>query len=609
MLVDNRSIMKAKNNILFERLNHLANEDSTMEVVESKIGVPTLIMHHNGQVISYHSRYNPIREAETFVHSQIDSQTTYVLFVGVGLGYNVKALIENYPKVRFSVFEPNLEMMAAFLNHVNLAKVKPQQIDQIFQDVKDLAKVERFFDKLEESTVKIIIHPIAEKYFAENINGFLEMLKNYLDQKKGNILTELKFQTRWTMNAIANLGEVIQSPDFFHDLNYEKLKSKPVLIVSAGPSLNEELERIRTIKQEGSAYIFAVGSTVNVLINNDIMPDALFLYDPLPFTSNVVKKIKELNLNIPLIFGSTVAYEVLHEYPGKKIHFITSQDSISPELIKDSELVIVPDASTIAAVALFIIGKVQMGPIIYVGQNLSITKEKAYAEGTGHYNTKVTEEKLQGYEQVLSTTNEVIYTDSAYKDMAEAIKLNIERLGLQGKVINTTQNGLPIEGTIFMSLQEVMAKYLTIPNVVDSTVFEGNASYNVSNVVKNYGKLEQSFDALIKDYKKLLAKIEVIANAYEKKLVTNASKLIQDYDMVLTSFENNFFFEQVIVQITRQQYKAFVRDAKKVHEEKLPLKKLEKFLEIHPKYMRAAYVAINEIQPAFGELKKNELFK
>lgn len=609
MLVDNRIIVKSKNNLLFEKLDTNILEKTTVDVVPAKTGDDTLLLHNEGQTVSYHSRYNPVREAGTFVQTNLNENTDYVLFIGAGLGYTIQAALKQKPNLKFSIFEPSLEIMDQFLKTVNLAKFKSDQVDYLFSSLYEFENLGEIFDKLESNKAQIIIHPVAEKQFKKPIEDFMSRLKGYLKAQTSTAYTDLRFQTRWTTNAIVNINEVLHSPNLFIDIDQENLAGKPVLLVAAGPSLNEEIENIRAIQQQRSAYIFAVGSTVNVLLNNGITPDALFLYDPLPFTANVVKKIKEENLDIPLIYGTSLAFEALPGYPGKKIHFFTNQDSISTNLIELENKVIVPDASTIAALALYIVGKIQMGPIVFVGQNLSITKDKAYADGTGHYDTGITDRFKEGFVPVRSTIDEEIYTNTAYKDMGEAITLNIRRLGLQNKVFNTTQNGLPIEDTIFMSLKEVMAKYLTNANVVDSTVFNANCSYDVNKAVANYKVFEKTFDDLLADYKKLLTKIDAIAHAYEKKLVVNSAKLFEEYDVVFRRFENNPFFTSVIAPITRHQYKEFTKGAKEVRNEKMLLKKMGKFLEVHPKYIRSIYVAINNIQPAFGELKKNELFK
>ncbi len=71
------------------------------------------------------------------------------------------------------------------------------------------------------------------------------------------------------------------------------------------------------------------------MIYHDIYPDAATTYDPGKFNHNVFTKIKEEGIaDIPMIFGSSVGYETIMNYPGNKYHMITSQDTVSAYYLK-----------------------------------------------------------------------------------------------------------------------------------------------------------------------------------------------------------------------------------------------------------------------------------
>ena len=146
-----------------------------------------------------------------------------------------------------------------------------------------------------------------------------------------------------------------------------QFKGKPAMLVAAGPSLNEEIENIRYIKENGLAYIFSVGSAINTLIYHNIYPDAACTYDPTVNNQKVFAKVKEKNIkDIPMIFGSSVGYETLIDYPGKKYHMITSQDTVSNYYLKTEEedrLDIVLDAPSIAVVTLQLLYVLGFNPV------------------------------------------------------------------------------------------------------------------------------------------------------------------------------------------------------------------------------------------------------
>ncbi|WP_107942118.1 motility associated factor glycosyltransferase family protein [Metasolibacillus fluoroglycofenilyticus] len=608
MLIDNKRILQSKNKQLVQKLEQYENR--FCEVSDAKTGISTLIVTKGDQKIFYHSRYNPMQEAKAILSNQLNEEIEYVLLIGVGLGYVVQELIEQRSDVRFSIYEPNLDVLSCFLNTFNLSKVRSKNFEQLFSHPSELTNLNKLYNDLAEDRAQIIISPIANTLYANEIKQFIGGFKNYLTSYKDSTITDLRFQARWTINSIVNFAEILKSPNFFKHIDLKKLENKPVLIVAAGPSLNDEIENIRLIKEQGKAYIFAVGSAINTLIKNHILPDALFSYDPTPKNAEVVKRVKELELDIPLIFGSSIGFEVLKNYPGKKVHFFTSQDSINSNLINHNSHVIIPDAPTIAAIALYIVGGIKMGPVMLVGQNLSITKEKTYADGIDYIDdADVTEDKLKAYKVATSTTGDEIYTGSGYLSMRDVIQFYIKQVGLEKNVFNTTKNGLPIEGAPFVPLESLLETHLQENNIVDSSIFDVENDYNIEDTLNRFKQYENYFDALIEDFKKLVAVDKQIQEAYSKKLINNTQSYFNEFDKYFNRIEKNPFFLQTLAPITRTQYKQLVDKSDGVRFEKRPLKKMEKYINVYSKYIRTMYVGIVQIQPAFGELKKSDLFK
>lgn len=608
MLINNKSIITSKNSKLAGlRANP---RETACEIIETKSGTKTLLVNQDGQTITYHSRYNPQQEAKTLLTNQLTDTTEYVLLIGVGLGYLVEELNESYPHVQYSIFEPNVAIMKSFLDNFDLSKVKKKNLDEIFTSPTQIKSIDKFFLKLAEPTSTIIISPVAEKLYKDTLVVFNTNLKEFLTSHKTNVTTNLRFQLRWTTNSIVNFSEVLSTPNFFKDIDLTKLTGKPALIVAAGPSLDDEIENIRFIKEHGKAYIFAVGAAVNSLIKNNILPDALITYDPTLTNSKVVQRIKDLGLNIPLIFGTTVGYEVLESYPGPKLHFFTTQDSINRSLVNEENSVVIPDAPTVAAIALYIIGGIKMEPVILVGQNLSITKEKRYAEGIDYVgNVNVSEESLKVYEPAKSTTNDKVYVNQGFLEMRNALEKFIISTGLESKVFNGTKNGLPIKNAPYIPFNEIIENKLVKNNIVDSTIFNGKNKYNIDDALLNFKYFENDFDSLIIDFKKLVEIDKKIQGVYEKKIINNIQATFDEFDKYFIRIEKNTFFIKVLAPITRTQYKELINKSATVRFEIRPLQKMEKYLDTYSRYIRTIYAGIILIQPAFAELKKSDLFK
>lgn len=184
---------------------------------------------------------------------------------------------------------------------------------------------------------------------------FYDSIVSFFKNEKNKIVTSFSFQKRWTINAIKNFPTIVKTPNILKDVERSQFKDKSAIIVAAGPSLNEEFENLRQIKDKGGlAYIFSVGSAINSLIDQGgIYPDATCTYDPQERNQMVIQKVKDKNItNIPLIFGSTVGYETLDDYNGPMLHMFTSQDTLAPPFLlrEVDDFKVVYDAPSIAVV-------------------------------------------------------------------------------------------------------------------------------------------------------------------------------------------------------------------------------------------------------------------
>ncbi len=156
------------------------------------------------------------------------------------------------------------------------------------------------------------------------------------------------------------------------------------------------LKILKKIRKENSAYIFAVGSAINILIKNDVYPHATLSYDPgnTQHLNHDILRERDIK-TVPLIYGTTVSEKTVNTYPGKKLHLITSQDTTAKYYIEPDPTQVIHDAPSIAVIALQLILKLGMGPVIFVGQNLAYRDNKWYAEG-----------QRKGYEKLKSESSE-----------------------------------------------------------------------------------------------------------------------------------------------------------------------------------------------------------
>lgn len=560
ILIENRNYLRFHNRQLLQELVKLDEraDQPCVTVETSKTGLPTLKMDFAGSSQYIHSKYDPEREAERLINDLPSIEPyNHVLFIGSGLGYAVRAFSSVYPNMKISIYEPNLQILAHFLSYQDLNDLsgKLAFISGSEQELK--AYMQECFEQQGEQ-IYFFILPIYEKIYKEQINHLMSDLKKLLITKKDGLLTNLSYQKRWIINAVKNFPMLLRTPNILHDVDPSFFKNKPAIIVAAGPSLNEEWENLRQIKERGLAYIFSVGSAINGLIKHEIYPDAACTYDPQGHNDRVIRIIKDNGIrSIPLIFGSTVGFETLDGYGGPLLHMLISQDTVAPQFLRLTDRTLigsVQDAPSIAVVVFELLGRLGCGQIILVGQNLAYLNNQFYAAGISYENRPGTlkEEEQKGGLTVKNVTGDSIKTSEAFDSMRKQLEQYICSFP-DVEVINTTKGGAAIAGAEFIPLERVIDEKLTQKVVRSSWADERINHYDkrkavtkVQNMTKHADDFHQFTEQLVRALKSTHS---ASGNGSEQQMRTGIDKV----EKALHKLQRNKYYMAFIAPMMRVQ--------------------------------------------------------
>ncbi|QGH34055.1 DUF115 domain-containing protein [Gracilibacillus salitolerans] len=550
MLINNRNLLRTKNRLLLEQLNQPSTiADEKIVIEPSKVGIPTLKLNVEGKWKYIHSKYDPNKEARrTFEQFELSNDTEHVIIFGVGLGYHIQLFIEAFPSITFTLYEPDLDILAYCLN--NYSFEKNNRINTIVHDKTELYNELAKLTDLHGNSIKVLALPSYMQVFKAELDDLYEKMIDILKNKKNHLITNVSFQKQWTINAIKNFSKVLKTPNIFKDVNNLLFAGKPAIIVAAGPSLNEEFDNLRYIKENGLAYIFSVGSSINSLIDEGIYPDAACTYDPKEQNQIVFKKLKDKEIdNIPLIFGSTVGHETIEDYPGQLLHMITSQDTVATELLsglKNHKIVL--DAASIAVVTFQLLVTLGFGKIILVGQNLAFQNKSMYATGIDyHSNFNIDNEELIKVEDVEGNQ---IFTNQTFNYMRKQLERYTTKVTDQ-IVYNTTVGGANIKGTTYRRLIDIISADLT-KSEVEPNWFRYNSNYDLDYSITKIQALKKKKKDLIK----LLNDAKNKINQIESTLIVNADQIearFQKFDKVFGKIKKNKFYLTFISPMIRVQ--------------------------------------------------------
>jgi hypothetical protein len=616
MLTDNIVFLKKNFPDLYEKVKKEEEKSpqTSITIENTKNNQKTLKMIKGDKNFYLHSKYNPTLEAETILKKLEEKENidenSYVVFYGIGLGYHIELFTQRYPNTSFSLYEPSVAVFQCFLDNVNLKNYPLKNLINM-QCEFESENAGVFITSLLKNTNKNLIVmdlPIYENIFNEQHNSFFSIFKQLVKNKRSGLHTNYSFQKRWIINSMKNLKYVLSTPNIIAE-KYGEFKGKTAILVAAGPSLNEEIDNLRYIKDNGLAYIFTVGSAINTLVHNNIYPHAACTYDPTEKNQIVFQLVKEKEIkDIPMIFGSSVGYETIENYPGNQYHMITSQDTIAAYYLQDKKnraISIMQDAPSIAVITLQLLYALGCKNVLLVGQNLGYRGKDRYSEGIS-YSSELTDKELESAIWVKDVYGNEILTNDTFNLMRLQIEYYI-KLFLNMRVINTTKGGANIEGTEFIELRDIMETSLK-ERVVDESglnVLEGEiTSYDKDYIVSQSRNMDKSYDEVLKINKELLNIINKIEKAINNRSYAQAQNLYVKLDEVSSRLEKNDFYKTFIIPMNRVQHRILAETIESLNEGKSYSEKGKGIVKGFREFINICNNDIEMIQPIYDGMKE-----
>lgn len=607
MLIDNLNYLKQ----FFPRaLETLEKEQSPnghkeLYVTDTRNGELTLYKDILGNHIYAHSKYNPISEATAIIdkYSQIDDYD-HVLFYGLGLGFHIDEFVKRYPDKSYSIYEPSLEAFNIFCEHKLLSNYSTNQLKtlHIERDSQDIPVFLGHFLKLYSENTLFIILPSYERLFAKQFEQFSSEMSRSKLNRVTHLYANLKFEKRWTLNSLLNFKETIACRNIFH---HEPgfLKDKPVLLVAAGPSLQYEIDHLRRIKDRGLAYIVSVGSAIKALVSYGIHPDFACTYDPLEYNQYVFDEVVEQNITtIPLIYGTSVGFEILEKYPGPKYHMLTSQDTVGSFYLenKTDGLDIVSDAASIAIITLQLLARLGASPIILVGQNFAYKEDQFYAAGVNsrfrgdgltdrERNTSIEVEDVEGNQ---------IYSNAGLTRMKGQMEDYI-KIMKQTEFINTTRGGAKIAGTTYIPLQVVQESRLHSKTVVEGVFSENKSMYDNELIGLKVEEMYEEFkkvDSIFQQITKLLDSLRISARDNKQ---SQLKKHFARWDKMIRRLRRNKFYDVFLQPMNRVKFELLLINVDKIRFQEDIVGKANLIVTEFGNYIKECYDDLELLSPIY----------
>lgn len=474
------------------------------QIEKSKDNYDILKINTSSKSIYIGSKYNEKREIDKFINQiHIKTENDVYIVLGLGMGNHIDELMKiKHPNALILIVECEEEWANKFkeenkrFNLNNLSVVK---------NTKELKKF--MYENINEYNVdylKIISYANYNKIFKEELADIMAEINAYETTVKVNRNTKLAFAQTWFKSTMANI-KYLNKCEAINEYK-DRHKGKPAIIVSAGPSLNKNIEYL---KKNTSAMVFCGGRTLKSVMNIDVNPDYTVIVDPMKESFELVNGyIDKIETN--LIFNLGIQNDILVNHRGKKI--IYNNYKIIDELCNRNigNLYAAGSVAHTMTSAAILMG---CDPIIFIGQDLAYTDDKGHADAASSpWQTNDIKNYASNNDLfVKSVDGGVVRTSPALYKFKCGIE-TIINMNPNVKFINATEGGALINGAENRKLSEVIDEYNL--QVKKDEISNSSDIYDENINIRLKGKLNKSIVAIEKSLELYDEAIEVLKKFY-----------------------------------------------------------------------------------------------
>lgn len=548
-LAGNLKKLKYYNRNVYEKIKSSAFADDDFfddrfNIAFTKDGDKTIeVFCNKNENIRLNSIYSPEKEADRWVgrFAGLEKITSLIMFgYGSGMFFDkLKNKMHNYKHIY--IYEPDINLFVFILKNFDLNDIlNNERIKFFVKGINDKDLYVKLCSKTNWAmlpTQLVCCHPVYDKLYEKEYKKFGHIIEEYRYALKISENTSIKCAKKFTLNTLRNL-EFVKNSNYLGEFIGKIDKKIPVIIVSAGPSLDKNISELK--KAEKKSIILATDSAVKSLIEYKINFDAIVTIDGNKYIEKFDEKYCE---NIPVFTIPDAKYELLKSNKGRKI-WITGQGFYVKLYEKYGYKFPKYLAGGSVATAAFSIAKI-LGTqtIIMIGQDLAYKGDITHS---GHRIIEDTESE--------SSSQPTIYIDGINGDKVKSkpdwlkylqwFENVISQMGNEVRVIDATEGGAKINGTKVMKLADAIADYC-------------ESEFDFQNFIENFPVTfsEEEYKEFAKDILQIIKELDVVYNAslYGKNMVERMFQNLNSQNFENEDYANNFKLIKEMQAIIQKQ--------------------------------------------------------
>ena len=376
-------------------------------VEQTNIGVPTLKVTTNDKSVYYHSNVNPFSEGRMLARYYAKPDTYNYNVFGFGFGYHIKALLESDRRFRINAIETNIEVLTMAFMYIDLADILSNDRFSL-----EYCPLDNFADSFKnllnnsENSSLLIHYPslatLEDGVLKQSLNNYFINFSSMYSQEKylnWNFYYNMKLNSRPTNTLKDNF------------------KSKDIIYVAAGPSLNYYFDYLTKNKASSNTIIICASTIYRTLLNKNIIPDYVIMTDA---QDNMISHVKDIDTTgSSLIYLSTACSNAVAAFNGDK--YILFQYGYEPaeSYANKNHLSLIETGGSVSTSAIDLILRFNCKSLTTIGLDLAYTANKTHS-----YDTKN-----------VDTSNRCIYVKSVKGESVPTTNiLNIYRKWIENRI-------------------------------------------------------------------------------------------------------------------------------------------------------------------------------
>lgn len=360
------------------------------------------------------------------------------------------------------VIEPDLENFRYVIENYDLSDLLSDRRIKIFvENIND----NMLFDTISccvnyDNYKRVMCTPLPgyENYIA-TIDRVKQLLVYQINKVKFDMHTNIALALRACHNEMRNMPSLVRSHSInqlTEALSHYDLHNIPAIIVSAGPSLDKNIQELH--KAKNHAFIIVVDTALKAVLRAGIIPDIMICVDPRKET--ILFEHEDIK-TLPAVFGNDITAEVVANHEGAMFFDGKGDHSLCDYFYTkyhNGTYISLLTGGSVANSAFSLAVELGFETIIFVGQDLAFTGGRGHTSAAYDDEKKNQEDTKRGVIcEVMGIDGEMLLTDNKMKMYLEWFGNAIESHP-HIHAIDATEGGALIRGTEIMPLRDAIKR-------------------------------------------------------------------------------------------------------------------------------------------------------